>query len=179
MPTAANGSVIARNVSGAISATPIFSTGQLHPQMTVRMAIGYERVRERMLARHHARVSAMSRRTSTGAARGACVTQASRRMRPGNSGRRASNSSMSALAPAAQIWRYGGNAQLVQHRSRHGTDAYDELRSSGAFGPVEAAAARRCSRDRCKGRDSARSRRARPRARAGGRVRLRRTRWRW
>ena len=37
---AANGSVIARNVSGAISCTPILSTGQLHPQMTIRMAMG-------------------------------------------------------------------------------------------------------------------------------------------
>ena len=36
-PSAANGSVDARNVSGASSVTPIFSTGQLHPQTSVRM----------------------------------------------------------------------------------------------------------------------------------------------
>ena len=34
---AANGSVKPRNVSGASSVTPIFSTGQLQPQTSVRI----------------------------------------------------------------------------------------------------------------------------------------------
>ena len=40
MPSAAKGSVSARNVSGASSPTPIFSTGQLHPHTSVNMRIG-------------------------------------------------------------------------------------------------------------------------------------------
>ena len=40
MPTAANGSVTARNVSGASSVTPIFRIGQLQPQTSVRTRIG-------------------------------------------------------------------------------------------------------------------------------------------
>src|SRR4029450_10546265 len=39
-PSAANGSVIVRNVSGGISDTPIFSTGQLQPQISVSTATG-------------------------------------------------------------------------------------------------------------------------------------------
>src|SRR6266702_2125766 len=37
-PSAANGSVDARNVSGASAVTPTFNTGQLQPQASVRMA---------------------------------------------------------------------------------------------------------------------------------------------
>ena len=40
MQIAANGSVSARNVSGASSDTPIFSTGQLQPQMSASTRIG-------------------------------------------------------------------------------------------------------------------------------------------
>src|SRR5689334_19009827 len=40
MPTAANGSVSARKVSGAISVTPILRIGQLQPQISVRTATG-------------------------------------------------------------------------------------------------------------------------------------------
>src|SRR5262245_5925182 len=40
-PSAANGSVIVRNVSGGISDTPSFSTGQLHPQISVSTATGH------------------------------------------------------------------------------------------------------------------------------------------
>ena len=48
MPSAANGSVIERNVSGAISVTPIFSTGQLQPQTSVSTQDRQQRVRHRM-----------------------------------------------------------------------------------------------------------------------------------
>jgi hypothetical protein len=40
IPSAANGSVNARKVSGGSSVTPIFRTGQLQPHTSVRMAIG-------------------------------------------------------------------------------------------------------------------------------------------
>src|SRR5258708_6634928 len=40
MPNAAKGSVIVRNVSGAISVTPIFSTGQLPPHTSVSTRMG-------------------------------------------------------------------------------------------------------------------------------------------
>ena len=40
MPSAENGSVSARNVSGAISDTPSFSTGQLQPQTSVSTSSG-------------------------------------------------------------------------------------------------------------------------------------------
>src|SRR5665213_2517121 len=40
MPSAASGSVIERKVSGAISATPIFSTGQLQPQTSASTTMG-------------------------------------------------------------------------------------------------------------------------------------------
>ncbi len=40
MPIAANGSVSARNVSGASSVTPIFRIGQLQPQTSVSTRIG-------------------------------------------------------------------------------------------------------------------------------------------
>src|SRR5262245_52272532 len=40
-PRAASGSVIVRNVSGGISDTPSFSTGQLHPQISVNTATGH------------------------------------------------------------------------------------------------------------------------------------------
>ena len=39
-PAAANGSVSVRNVSGGISVTPSFRTGQLQPQISARIAIG-------------------------------------------------------------------------------------------------------------------------------------------
>jgi hypothetical protein len=40
MPIAAKGSVTLRNVSGSSSFTPIFNTGQLQPQTSVRIAMG-------------------------------------------------------------------------------------------------------------------------------------------
>ena len=115
-PSAANGSVSARNVSGASSATPIFSTGQLQPQTSVRTTTGTsasrsQRARDRCRRSRAVRASgsrspahrSVSPYLLWCSAR-ACVTQASRRMRPGNSGSRASNSSMSRSVQRA-IWR--------------------------------------------------------------------------
>ena len=111
-PSAANGSVNARNVSGGSSLTPILRIGQLRPQTIARTPTG-------SAARHLDRageagpfirewpVAASSRRTSRAQGRAggspyllwcserACVTHSSRRIRPGNSWSLASNSSMS------------------------------------------------------------------------------------
>ena len=98
MPSAANGSVSARNVSGASSVTPIFSTGQLQPQTSVSTANGRQRAAEYRGpcgAAGGADAGAGSSPYLLWCSARACVTQPSRRMRPGNSCSRASKSSMS------------------------------------------------------------------------------------
>ena len=130
----------ARNVSGAISVTPSFRTGQLQPQTSARTATGSsERPGE-------TRAAARDRRQPRGGGGGspyllwcsarACVTHASRRMRPGNSGSLRVELVDVALAPARDL-AVGGDAELLQHPLEHRADADDQLEVVGRAGTVE------------------------------------------
>ncbi len=135
MPSAANGSVIARKVSGASSVTPSFSTGQLHPHTSVRIAMGTNACASGCRDGHQrSRVGSVSPNLDWCSAR-ACATHAvaadaaretraaSRRTRRC----RARSSARSAGTCATPSW--------CSMRSSTGPTPTMSLRSSGAFGP--------------------------------------------
>ena len=132
IPSAANGSVSARNVSGAISVTPTLSTGQLQPQMKVSNRIGTSAcaigcAASRAVSRLTCFPSepAALRRTWTGAARGlrdpAVAADAARKL-----GELGVDLVDVALAPARDL-PIRGHAQTLQHAFQHRADADDEL----------------------------------------------------
>ena len=145
MPTAANGSVSARKVSGGSSVTPSLSTGQLQPQISASTAIGSH-------ARASACVAASPPRDRRVHARDgqryggepyllwcsarACTTHWSRRMRPGNSGSAAVELVDVALGPAPDL-AVGRDAQLREHALEHRADADDELQVVVRARPAE------------------------------------------
>ena len=151
MPSAANGRVSARNVSGASSVTPIFRIGQLQPQTSVRMSDRQRGACRRMRDDRGVDVMvvrgcAIERSRSVCATADspylprcsarACVTHASRRMRPGNSAQLRVDLVDVALAPARDL-AIRRDAELVQHALDHGADADDELQVVGRAGRIE------------------------------------------
>ena len=175
MPSAENGSVSARKVSGAYSATPSFSTGQLQPQTSVSTSTGISAaavmcgwlaaaeccftrrggmLEVRDAAARKPRRSSHPRSRASGSApyllrcsARACVTQPSRRMRPGNSCSRGVEFVDVAFGPARDL-PVGRDAQLIEHPFEHRSDADDQLEVIRRAGTAQAAAAARRSRGR-------------------------------